>query len=42
MNKIMSAEKHWIVGGKKPAKLNQPVYFKDVLISEWKTENMLH
>jgi hypothetical protein len=27
---------------KKPAELNQPVYFKDVLISEWKTGKVLH
>lgn len=32
---IRSAEKHWIVGKK-------PVYFKDVLTSEWKSGNVLH
>lgn len=26
----------------KTAELNQPVYFKDALPSEWKTENVLH
>ena len=26
----------------KTAELNQPVYFKDVLISEWKTGKVLH
>lgn len=28
-----AAERHWIVG--KTAKLNQPIYLKDDLTSEW-------
>ena len=35
-----AAERHWIVG--KTTELNQPVYIKDILTSEWKTENILH
>ena len=26
----------------KPAELNQPIYFKDLLTSEWKAENVLN
>lgn len=29
-----AVEKHWMVEKKKPAELNQPVYFKDALTSE--------
>ena len=28
--------------GKKTSKLNQPVYFKDVLTSQWKPGDVLH
>ena len=33
----MAAERHWII--EKTSELNQPVYFKDLLISEWKPED---
>ena len=33
-------EKHWIT--EKSAELDQPLYFKDVLTSEWKPGDMLH
>lgn len=35
------AERHWIIKG--TAKLNQPIYFRDVLALEWKfrIENVL-
>ena len=35
-----AAERHWIVD-KKTTELNQPIYFKDVLISEWKPGHVL-
>ena len=34
-----AAERHWIV--RQTMELNQPVYFKDVLISEWKPGHVL-
>jgi hypothetical protein len=34
-----AAERHWIVG--KTTELNQPVYIKDILTSEWKMGNVL-
>ena len=40
--KATAVEKHWIVGGKNPAELNQPIYLKGVLTSEWKSGNVLH
>jgi hypothetical protein len=30
-----TAERHWII--EKNARINQPIYYKDVLISDWKT-----
>ena len=35
-----AAERHWI--REKSSELNQLVYFKDVLISQWKPEDVLH
>ena len=35
-----SSERHWTA--EKTAKLNQPVYFKDVLTSIWKPGHLLH
>ena len=35
-----AAEKHWIV--EKTTELNQPIYFKDVLTSQWKPDHVLH
>ena len=35
-----AAERHWII--EKTAELNQPIYFKDVLTSEWKPGYVLH
>ena len=40
MSKTTAAERHWIV--EKTAELSQPVYFRDVLTSEWKSGNVLH
>ena len=34
------AERHWIL--EKSAELNQPIYFKDVLTSQWKPGDVLH
>ena len=34
----IAAERHWVM---KTAVWNQPIYFKNVLTSEWKSENML-
>ena len=36
----MVAEQHWIIG--KTSVLNQPLYFKDVLTSQWKPGDVLH
>ena len=36
----MTAERHWIF--EKSAELNQPIYFKDVLTSQWKPGDVLH
>ena len=36
-----AVERHWIVERKKN-ELNQPVHFKNVLISEWKPGYVLH
>ena len=33
------AERHWVI--EKSSELNQPVYFKDVLTSQWKPEDVL-
>ena len=35
----MATERHWI--REKTSELNQPVYFKDVLTSEWKSGDVL-
>ncbi|CAO2636376.1 hypothetical protein LEMLEM_LOCUS23496 [Lemmus lemmus] len=35
----MAAERHWIM--EKSVELNQPVYFKDVLTSQWKPGEVL-
>ena len=35
-----AAERHWII--EKSSELNQPVYFKDVLTSQWKPGDVLH
>ena len=34
-------ERHWVVE-KKTTELNQLIYFKDVLTSEWKPGHVLH
>ena len=34
-----AAERHWII--EKSSELNKPMYFKDVLISQWKPGNVL-
>ena len=36
----IAAERHWIM--EKSTELNQPVYFKDVLTSQWKPRDVLH
>ena len=38
---MTAAERHGIIE-KHSTELNQPVYFKDVLTSEWKPEYVLH
>ena len=35
-----ATERHWIL--EKSAELNQPIYFKDVLTSQWKPGDVLH
>ena len=35
-----AAERHWTI--ERTSELNQPVYFKDVLTSEWKPGDVLH
>lgn len=36
--KKIAAEKYWTM---ETEKLNKPIYLKNILISEWKSENML-
>ena len=35
-----AAERHWIL--EKSSELNQSIYFKDMLISQWKPGDVLH
>ena len=35
-----AAERHWKI--EKSAELNKPIYFKDVLTSQWKPGDVLH
>ena len=35
-----AAERHWTI--EKTTELNQPIYFKDVLTSEWQSGYVLH
>lgn len=39
--RVNGVGRHWIIE-KKPAKLNLFIYFKDVLILKWNSENVLH
>ena len=39
-NGTTAAERHWIME-KKTSELNQPVYFKDMQISQWKPGDVL-